>query len=258
MKKRDTGQPRRWPIGVAAATSLALLAGYTFVSATFTLPASPAQAAVQDGFAPYFSQRWDVFAPHMLKVNSSMEIQVQWREDGELVHSSWVDVTGMELGAVDGTLTPSRISKNTVNAITTYLSRYDELSDDQQVRVQDTFVERTGDGEFGPIPDEELIAEIDDLGDDASSESDVIRFIRYDYMLTRFAAAFGEAYFGHDIERVRWRADFSRPNDFEHRNQAERQTEPSHLEFGWRQPSEANDPAVVDVFSDVIDRYTQR
>jgi len=258
MKKRDTSQPRRWPMGIAAATSLALLAGYTFVSATFTLPASPAQAAVQDGFAPYFSQRWDVFAPNMLKVNSSMEIQVQWRAEGELVHSEWVDVTGMELGTVGGNLLPSRITKNTVNAITTYLSRYDELSDDQQARVEDTFIQRTDDGEFGPIPDGELIAEIGELGDDDSSESDVIRLLRYDYMLTRFAATFGEAYFGQEIERVRWRAAFSRPNDFAHRNERERQTEPSSLEFGWRQPSEATDPAVVEVFRDVIDRYTQR
>jgi hypothetical protein len=258
MKTTDTGQPRRWPMGIAAATSLAVLAGYVFVSATFTLPASPAQAAVQDGFAPYFSQRWDVFAPHMLKVNSSMEIQVQWREDGELVHSDWIDVTGMELDAVDGNLMPSRISKNTVNAITTYLSRYEELSDDQQLRMQDTFIERTDDDDFAPIPDADLIEELDELGDDDSSESDVIRILRYDYMLTRFATAFGEAYFDQDVERVRWRADFSRPNDFAHRNQEERQNEPSRLEFGWRQPSEITDPAIVAVFRDVIDRYTQR
>ncbi|MFB2556160.1 DUF5819 family protein [Herbiconiux liangxiaofengii] len=242
--------------GIATGVTLALVAGYVVVSSSFTLPSLPTNSAVADGFAPYFSQRWDVFAPKMLRTNSALQIQVQWRdENDELVKSDWVDVTGMELNAIDYDPMPSRISKNSVNAAVTYLTRYDELNDAQQERVEDTFIERSDDGGFQPIPDEQLVDEIEALGDDGTDDGDVVPFIRYDYMLTRFASTFGQAYFGHDVERVRWRVQFDRPNDFEHRTDDERQTPQSELEFGWRQPAEAPDPEKVAVFADVIGRY---
>lgn len=239
--------------GIATGVTLALVAGYVVVSGSFTFPSVPTNAAVADGFSPYFSQRWDVFAPNLLRTNSALQIQVQWRgDDDELVKSDWVDVTGMELEAIDYDPVPSRISKNTVNAAVTYLGRYDDLSDEQKSRVEDTFIERTDDGGFQPIPDEQLVSEIEDLGDDDGA---VVRFVRYDYMLTRFAATFGQAYFGHDVERVRWRVQFDRPNDFDQRHDDDRQTPVSDLEFGWRQPAEAPDPDRVAIFADVIERY---
>ncbi|MFG6445217.1 DUF5819 family protein [Microbacterium sp. P06] len=241
--------------GRATATigTLAIVAGYVFVSGAFTMPPTPAQAAVENVFAPYFSQRWDVFAPNILKTNSSLELQAQWRDaDGELVHSDWVGATDMELGAVKGSSFSSRISKNTVNAVGTYITRYEELSEEQQERVEDTFIEVTDDGGFSPIADDELVSELTDLGDD--NEADVIRFMRYDYMLGRYADAFAEAHFGEEVERVRWRIRFDRPNDFEERFES-RVKPTSYITFGWRQPS--GDPAddTAAVFDDVLGRY---
>ncbi|MFB2581008.1 DUF5819 family protein [Herbiconiux sp. P15] len=242
---------------VATALTLAVVAGYTIVSTSFTFPSSPANAAVNEAFAPYFSQRWDVFAPNLLKVNSALQIQVQWRDDaGDLVHSEWVDVTGTELNAVENTPMPSRIAKSTANAAVAYITRFDELTDEQKTRVQDTFIERTDDGGFQPIPDDELVDEIKNLGD-GEDDTNTVPLLRYDYMLIRYATAYGEAYFDRDVERVRWRVQFDRPNDFEHRNDSERQTPINELEFGWRQPAEQPDPETVAIFDDVIERYAR-
>ncbi|MFB2586865.1 DUF5819 family protein [Herbiconiux liukaitaii] len=242
---------------VATALTLAVVAGYTIVSTSFTFPSSPANAAVNEAFAPYFSQRWDVFAPNLLKVNSALQIQVQWRDDaGDLVHSEWVDVTGTELNAIENTPMPSRIAKSTANAAVAYITRFDELTDEQKTRVQDTFIERTDDGGFQPIPDDELVDEIKNLGD-GEDDTNTVPLLRYDYMLIRYATAYGEAYFDRDVERVRWRVQFDRPNDFEHRNDTERQTPINELEFGWRQPAEQPDPETVAIFDDVIERYAR-
>lgn len=245
--------PGRFAPTIATAVAVAVIGAYVFVSATFTIPDAPARAAVSEGFAPYFSQRWDVFAPKILRVNSALQVQVQWRDDDDdLVASEWVDVTDLEFAAVRGIPSPSRISKNSVNALGTYLERYDELSVDQQDRVQDTFIQRADDGGFEAIPDADLLDELDGLGDDPDA---VVSLVRYDYMLTRFLTVFGEAYYGRDIERVRWQAQFDRPNDFLHRFDDERQSDLSTLTFGWRQAEQPDDIAVVDVFDDVQDRY---
>ncbi len=247
----------RGPLAPAIATvaAVAVVGAYVFVSATFTAPPSPARAMVSDGFAPYFSQRWDVFAPNILRVNSALQVQAQWRDDnGDLQASDWIDVTDMELAAVRGIPTPSRISKNSINALSTYLERYDELTPAQQQRVQDSFIERSSDGGFTAIPDAELRAELDGLGD--SGEGSSVPLVRYDYMLNRFSTAFTEAYFGRDVERVRWRAQFDRPNEFLHRFDDERQFDLNELTFGWRAAEQADDPSVRGIFADVQTRYT--
>src|SRR5690625_2480768 len=51
-----------------------------------TLFRQPVQAVA----TPYFSQNWRVFAPNILKVNRTVDIRAQWRNDnGELVSSGW-------------------------------------------------------------------------------------------------------------------------------------------------------------------------
>lgn len=248
---------RRPPLAqtIAAAATLAIVAGYAFVSATFTLPATPARAVVSDVFGPFFSQRWNVFAPNILKANRELQIQVQWREGDDLVHSKWIGVTDIELAAVRGIPTPSRIQKNSFNATSAYMTRFNALSDEQKDRVRDTFIEGLGGGEFAPIPNDELIDELDALGE---SRSSVIRFLRYDYMLQRFARAFGTAYYDREIERVRWRVHIERPNDFLHRFDETLQREPTDVTFGWRQPTAAVDPQVLAVYDDIIERYAGR
>jgi hypothetical protein len=240
---------------IAAATTLAIVAGYGFVSATFTLPPTPARPVVADAFGPYFSQQWNVFAPNILKANRELQIQVQWRDGDELVHSEWIDVTDIEFAAVRGIPTPSRIQKSSFNATSAYMTRYGELSEEQQDRVRDTFIEGQGGGQFAPIPDDELIDDLDSIGE---SRAAVIRFLRYDYMLGRFARAFGTAYFDREIERVRWRVHIERPNDFLHRFDETPQRESTDVTFGWRQPLAEIDPQVLAIYDDVIQRYAGR
>ncbi|MDZ8201360.1 DUF5819 family protein [Microbacterium sp. SSW1-59] len=256
-----TPQPRRTPrtpgrgATVAGILTAAIMAAYVFVSMAYVTPSSPVETAVREVLSPYFTQRWNVFAPNILKANRELEVQVQWREDGELVHSDWIALTDIEYAAVRGIPTPSRISKNSYNAMSAYMSRYVALTDDQRDRVRDTFIEAADGGDFRAIPNSELIDEIDELGD---SRSSVIRFLRYDYMLMRYAQAVGEAYFDEDVERVRWRVVRDKPNDFLHRFDDERQTEVTTTTFGWRMPWSEVDPAVAEIYDDVIERYAGR
>jgi hypothetical protein len=210
---------------------------------------TPLRSEVRSVAFPYFSQNWRVFAPNILKVNRTLEIRAQWRDDkGELVKSGWVSVTEIEQRTVGGNSAPSRVGKSSWNASGTFLTRYQALDQAQKERVRDTFIERSGDG-FRAIPVEDLI---DDLG---AGDGDVIRFLRMDYMLMRYATLYATAGFGQDIERVQWRIVRERPNDFTHRFDEGQQFAPNVTTFGWRQSTVAIDPAVVDEYRAIIERF---
>jgi hypothetical protein len=215
----------------------------------FTPAGNPVRSAVQSAAFPYFSQNWRVFAPNILKTNRSFEIRAQWRdENGELVKSGWVSITDIEQRTVMGNAAPSRIEKNSWNASSTYVKRYLALDEQQRERVRDTFIE-AHDGGFRPIPDEALIAEL------GEGDGDVVRFLRMDYMLMRYATMYATAGFGEEIERVQWRVVSERPNDFTHRFEEEPQFTPTIRTFGWRQSNLSIDADVLEQYRAVIARY---
>ena len=231
---------------------IATLVVFVVIAATaviFLPSGNPLRSAVQTVAFPYFSQNWRVFAPDILKSNRTLEIRAQWPdESGDLVTSGWVSITDIEQRTVMGNVAPSRIEKNSWNASNTYLKRYFALDDDQRDRVRDTFIE-AHDGGFRPIPVEDLIA---DLGED---DGDVVRFLRVDYMLMRYATMYATAGFGQSIERVQWRVVTERPNDFTHRFDDEPQFTPTIRTFGWRQSNLSIDPDVLEQYRAVINRY---
>lgn len=209
---------------------------------------TPLKQQVQAVASPYFSQNWRVFAPNILKVNRKVEISAQWRDDNnELVRSGWVSLSDIEEQTVSGNLAPSRVHKNAFNSSQTLLSRYNELEAEQKERVRDTFIERSGDG-FQPIPVENLLAE---LGED---DSNVVRYLRSDYMYMRYATLYATAGFDEDIERVQWRITRERPNDFENRHLDEQQYSGTTTTFGWRQSNVALDQDVLDEYEALIER----
>lgn len=213
------------------------------------LPAgTPLRQPVQAVATPYFSQNWRVFAPNILKVNRTVDIRAQWRDDsGDLVHSGWVSISDIENQTVTGNFAPSRIEKNASNSSQTVLSRYNDLDSDQRERVRDTFIQTTDDG-FQPIHVDDLV---DDLG---TGDSDVIRYLRMDYMYMRYATLYASAGFDEDIERVQWRINRERPNDFQNRFLDEEQFSDSVTTFGWRQSNVAMSEDVVDEYRQLIDR----
>lgn len=213
------------------------------------LPAgTPLKQSVQSVAAPYFSQNWRVFAPNILKVNRTVEVRAQWRDErGELVRSGWVSLTEIESARVAGHVVTSRIDKGGWNAWQQYLSRYAALNSTQQTRVRDTFIEHTGQG-FQPIDNEALVAEL------GSGDRDVIRFLRMDYMFMRYATVYATAGFDQDIERVQWRVTRHRPNDFQHRFVDEQQYTDAVTTFGWRQSNVRLTDEVVDEYRGVIER----
>lgn len=209
---------------------------------------TPLKQQVHAVASPFFSQNWRVFAPNILKVNRRVDIRAQWRDDNnELVRSDWVSISDIEEQPVTGHLAPSRIHKNAFNSSQALLSRYNDLESEQQERIHDTFIERSGDG-FQPIPVEDLIAE---LGED---DSDVIRYLRTDYMYMRYATLYATAGFNEDIERVQWRISRERPNDFNNRHVEEQQYSGMTTTFGWRQSNIVFSQDVQDEYEALIER----
>jgi hypothetical protein len=240
---------------IAAVVALAAVALYIFTSLVIVSPTSAfrsAMAPLVSAASPYFSQKWNVFAPNIMKTNIGLSVQAQWRnEAGELVKSEWVSLTGLEQQAVPGNAIPSRIQKSSWNAALIYSKRYALLTAAQKDIVRDTFIERAGDG-YRAKPVEPLIEQLQADGDNTS---DIVRFLRYDYMLKEYATDFATAYFGHDIERVRWQVDRSQPNDFDHRFEQTQQFDDRAVTFGWRQADDVIDPETIAVYDDVIERY---
>lgn len=210
---------------------------------------TPLRQPVNSAVSPYFSQNWRVFAPNILKINRTVDIRAQWRDDNnQLVHSEWVSLTEIEEQGVTGHFAPSRIHKNAFNSSQTLLSRYNDLDADQKERVRDTFIEATDDGAFQPIHVDDLI---DDLG---PGDSDVIRYLRMDYMYMRFATLYATAGFDEDIERVQWRITRERPNDFQNRFSNEKQFTDTVTTFGWRQSNVAMSEDVLEEYRNLIER----
>ena len=242
---------------IASAVALGLVAIYVLVSLAFVAPAGAFRSAMAPALSaasPYFAQKWNVFAPNIMKANNGLRVQAQWRDDsGQLVKSEWVDLTEIEQNSVAGSAIPSRIQKSSWNATLAYNKRYVLLTSEQKAIVRDTFIERTGDG-FRAKPVEPLI---DELSTPGSSTSDIVRFLRYDYMLKEYTTNFATAYFGEDIERVRWQIHRTRPNDFDHRFDEAQQFDESNVTFGWRQADDVIDPETIAVYTDVIERYAR-
>ena len=242
---------------IAAAVALGLVAVYVLVSLAIVAPAGAfrsAMAPVIGAASPYFAQKWNVFAPNIMKANTGLRFQAQWRdESGQLVKSEWVDLTGIEQNSVAGSAIPSRIQKSSWNATLAYNKRYALLTADQRDIVRDTFIERV-DGGYRAKPVGPLL---DELATPGSSTSATVRFLRYDYMLKEYTTTFATAYFGQEIERVRWQIHRTRPNDFDHRFDSKRQFEASDVTFGWRQADDVIDQETVAVYSDVIERYAR-
>lgn len=224
---------------IATAIALIVILGTALIVSPV---GAPLRSEVRTAALPYFGQSWRVFAPNILKADRALEVRVAWLDDnGELVKSGWVDLTQIEQRTAQGNPFPSRIQKLNSNASSTYLNRYRALDDEQQTRARDTFIE-AHEGDYSAIPDERLIEE---LGTD---DGDVIRFLRFDYMMMRYATVFTTAGFNEKIERVQWRIVRERPNDFTHRFDDEAQFTPSINTFGWRQSN-------VEINADVIDEY---
>lgn len=230
---------------VAAAVALAAMLTTVLVVAP---EGTPGRAQVRSTVLPYFGQNWRVFAPEILKTNRTLEFRAAWRDDsGEFVESGWVSLTDIELRAVTGHVTPSRIAKSSWNASSTYLQRYLALDDDQRDRARDTFIERDQD-DFRPIADAELIAQL------GEGDPDVIRYLRMDYMLMRYTTMYATAGFGRPVERIQWRVVRERPNDFHNRFVTEPQFATATTTFGWRQTRVRVAPRIVEEYRDLIRR----
>lgn len=251
---------RTYPVGakVGAGIAAALVVLYVALSVFMVLPASAAKSAVSPVLqvaSPYFAQKWDVFAPTILKNNQQLQVQVQWRDAaGKPVKSTWLSVTGLEEHSIPGNPLPSRVSKVSWNLIKTYYTRYLQLTPEQRLMVKDTFIERV-DGGFGAIPQQELADKLLTKGD---SVLDVNRVLRSDRIVKEFLTYFTTAYYGHDIERMRWRLYQSRPNDFLHRLDSKPQFTPQTTTFGWRQADATVDPETLSAFREVVERYSAR
>ena len=249
------GLTRAARIGTAIAAFVVVV--YVATSILMVVPQSDATRALTAAARPYFSQQWNVFAPSIQKTNRYLEMQAQWRDDsGALVKSEWVDITRAEYEAGEGRIQSSRTVKQSANLLKTYTERFRGLTPEQQVIVQDTFIRRADtDSGFAAKTAVSLIDQLSAL--DEGSRGRVITMLRADYVLKEFTTYWSTAWFGRDIERVRWRVVTERPNDFAHRADEQQQYAPSTRTFGWREADDVIDPQALSVYQGIVERYAR-
>ncbi|CAQ00280.1 DUF5819 family protein [Clavibacter sepedonicus] len=242
-------------IGTAIAALVVVI--YVATSILMVVPQSDATRALTAAARPYFGQQWNVFAPSIQKTNRYLEMQAQWRDDsGALVKSEWVDITRAEYEAGEGRIQSSRTVKQSANLLKTYTERFRGLTREQQAIVQDTFIRRADtDSGFAAKTAVSLIDQLQAL--DEGSRGRVITMLRADYVLKEFTTYWATAWFGRDIERVRWRVATERPNDFAHRSDEQQQFTPSTRTFGWREADDVIDPQALSVYQGIVERYAR-
>jgi hypothetical protein len=240
---------------IPTAVAFTIVAAYVFVTMLFVLPPNPVASSltgVTKAASPYFTQKWNVFAPNIATSNPQLRIQAQWRDaEGALVKSTWTNVTALEFGAVTGNALPSRVQKLSWNTLAAYLTRFRKLTDDQQAVVQDTFIQRSGQG-FRGKPPEQLVEQLAAMADNRGA---VLDLLRYDYMLKEYATYFATATYDHEIERIRWEIYRERPNSFEQRFDETAQYQSTTVQFGWRQADDRMRPDALATFEEVVARY---
>ncbi len=245
------------PARICTAVAAFAVVVYVATSILMVVPQSDATRALTSAARPYFSQQWNVFAPSIQKTNRYLEMQAQWRDDsGALVKSEWVDITRAEYEAGEGRIQSSRTVKQSANLLKTYTERFRGLTPEQQVIVQDTFIRRADtDSGFAAKTAVSLIDQLSAL--DEGSRGRVITMLRADYVLKEFTTYWSTAWFGRDIERVRWRVVTERPNDFAHRSDDQQQYAPSTRTFGWREADDVIDPQALSVYQGIVERYAR-
>ena len=250
-----TGLTRGARIGSAIAALVVVI--YVATSILMVVPQGDATRALTAAARPYFSQQWNVFAPSIQKTNRYLQMQAQWRDDsGALVKSEWVDITRAEYEAGEGRIQGSRTVKQSANLLKTYTERFRGLTPEQQAIVQDTFIRRADtDSGFAAKTAVSLIDQLQAL--DEGSRGRVITMLRADYVLKEFTTYWATAWFGRDIERVRWRVATERPNDFAHRSDDQQQFAPSTRTFGWREADDVIDPQALSVYQGIVKRYAR-
>ncbi|PPF66771.1 hypothetical protein C5E16_10875 [Clavibacter michiganensis] len=240
---------------MSALVAVGVVIVYIATTILMAVPQNGATRALTAPARPFFSQQWNVFAPSIQKASRFLEVQSQWRdESGALVKSDWIPVTESEYGASEGQLQGSRTNKQSANLVKTYMTRYQALSTEQQEVVRDTFIRRTDTGYAAKTADS-LIEQLSGLED--GTRGRVISFLRHEYVVKEFATYWSTAYFGRDVERVRWRVVTTRPNDFDRRLDDARQYEPSVRTFGWRHVDDVIDPQALSVYQSVVERYAR-
>lgn len=233
--------------------AIVLIAAYIVVSLIIVIPGqSTVRSAVTSATSPLLNQRWSMFAPHPLRSILQLEIRAEWRdESGELTSSEWVDVSALERREVTGNPLPSRVQEGTWNAISlSYMKPYYALTEEQRSYALEHWFVEGADGIWSPTSDDQLVADMAELGDQTAG----VNFIRSDYTMMRFATLFATAYFDQDIERIQWRIEYIKPNEFAQRFEDAEQFDNSVITFGLRDSNVEIDPEVVAAFRAVIER----
>ncbi|QIS38568.1 DUF5819 family protein [Clavibacter capsici] len=242
---------------IGTAVAALAIAVYVATSILMVVPQSDATRALTAAARPYFSQQWNVFAPSIQKTNRYLEMQAQWRDgSGALVKSEWVDITRVEYQAGEGRIQGSRTVKQSANLLKTYTSRFQALTPEQRTIVQDTFIRRADtDSGFAARTAVSLIDQLTALDD--GSRGRVITMLRADYVMKEYTTYWATAWYGRDIERVRWRVVTERPNDFAHRSDDRQQFDPVTRTFGWREADDVIDPQALSVYQGIVERYAR-
>lgn len=224
-------------IRLMAGATVVMLVAYIVVSVSAVVsPGSPATALAE----PYFSQGWRLFAPHIRSTNYRVEVQARTAGPSGVEVSEWKPITAVELAAVRGAAAPPRVADVSVNLAPEVLEYLDSLSDDARSLVAPAH----------PMP-ETPSASQDELV--AALGNEPARYWDLDQNLTRLSSMWASAYFGTDVDAIRWRVESIPIPAFERRFSA---TTPESwtITSSWRDPAEVDQDS-IDATLELIWRY---
>lgn len=206
---------------------------------------------IRDVASPYFSQKWNLFAPNISRVNTDLQMQAQWLDGaGERERSDWFSVTGIDYAALPMSIHPSRAHKTADAIQSRFYTSYNKLEKDQKSIFRDTFIKVDGD-DFAAKTTDELMNELSEFG---NNRNQLRSALRNDDMLVEYLSYMGTAYVERDIIRLRWRIHRTYPNSFEERFEEEPTRDPLTVTFGWRQVLDDLDDRKQAIFNDYVDR----
>lgn len=237
----------------AIASILAILL-YGITTLLIVMPPGTVKTAGQPLISlasPFFTQKWNVFAPNISRTNPALWMQAEWEEsDGSRTQSDWVSITAIDFSAITHRPLPSRAHKTSLNLQSRYLSRFNRLNPEQKTVAREPFLIEENDS-FRAMTPAEIYEELMEHG---TNRSQVRAFMREDEMVREYVSYFAAAYFEVEPTAVRWQTRRQYPNKFADRHAEETVRDPSQTTLGWRAAFTPLDPAALDVYRDYIDR----
>lgn len=238
----DTAVPRPWQRWLMLTVGVGVIV-HSVVVALWLSPENPVRSEVGDSALasyvnPYFQQSTRAIDPGAQYADETFELRARVRGgDGELLETSWVNVTRLELES-SGVVAP-RIHRAARALATNLNAAVIELPKDLRPLVSDDYV------------DADLVQLEGKLRQGGATSDETRRYFASHYMATQYATLYASASFVGIVEQVQVRIGFRRVPPYSERDRRRLDDVPfKRTTLGWREAIAGNEAAQQD-----FDRY---